>query len=204
MKNLRKGLVFSLVLLSVISLGSVAGTYAKYTSNATGTDSARVAKWSFTVGGTETATTDTFTFNLFETTYTNVASKDLDGDGNNDKVIAPGTEGSFDIVLANASEVNATYDIEYTVTNTNNIPVEFSVDGGTTWKADLTTLNVDDKAINMNGGTETIKVQWRWAFEGTSSTNFTSTQTDATDTALGKDASAVLTVSAKVTATQVD
>ena len=189
MKNLRKGLLFSLVLLSVISLGSVAGTYAKYTSTAAATDSARVAKWSFTVGGTETATSDTFTFNLFNTTY--------------DKVIAPGTEGFFDIVLANASEVNATYDVVYEVTNTNNIPVEFSVDG-TDWTADLTTLNVDDKAINMNGGTETIKVQWRWAFEGTSSENFTSTQTDETDTTLGYAGSAILTVKATVTATQVD
>lgn len=198
MKNLRKGLVFSLVLLSVISLGSVAGTYAKYTSNAVGTDSARVAKWSFTVGGTETATTDTFTFNLFKTTYTNVASEN-----GTDKVIAPGTEGSFDIVLANASEVNAEYDVEYDVTNTNNIPVEFSVDG-TNWTADLTTLNVEDRAISMNGGSETIKVQWRWAFEGTNSANFTSTQTDVTDTTLGTAGSAVLTVKATVTATQVD
>ena len=198
MKNLRKGLVFSLVLLSVISLGSVAGTYAKYTSTAAATDSARVAKWSFTVGGTETATSDTFTFNLFNTTYDNVASAN-----GTDKVIAPGTEGFFDIVLANASEVNATYDVVYEVTNTNNIPVEFSVNG-TDWTADLTTLNVDDKAINMNGGTETIKVQWRWAFEGTSSENFTSTQTDETDTTLGYAGSAILTVKATVTATQVD
>ena len=198
MKNLRKGLVFALVLLSVVSLGSVAGTYAKYTSTATGTDSARVAKWSFTVGGTETATTDTFTFNLFNTTYDNVASAN-----GTDKVIAPGTTGFFNIVLANASEVNAAYDIEYEVTNTNNIPVEFSVDG-TTWESDITELNVDDKAINMNGGTETIKVEWRWAFEGTSSTNFTSTQTDGTDTALGTAGTAVLEVSATVTATQVD
>lgn len=202
MKNLRKGLVFSLVLLSVISLGSVAGTYAKYTSTANATDSARVAKWSFTVGGTETATQNTFAFNLFNTTYDNVASKD-NGDGTHDKVIAPGTTGFFDIVLANASEVNATYDIEYDVTNTNNIPVEFSVDG-TNWTADLTTLNVEDKAINMNGGTETIKVQWRWAFEGTNSANFAATQTDVTDTTLGTAGSAVLTVKATVTATQVD
>lgn len=195
---MKKMSIFAMLLAAVVVTSySVSGTYAKYTSSANSTDNARVAKWSFTVGGAETATTDTFTFDLFNTTYTNVQS------ANSDNVIAPGTEGSFDIVLANASEVNATYDVDYVVTNTANIPVEFSVDG-TNWTADLTTLDVEDKAINMNGGTETIKVQWRWAFEGTGSANFTATQTDVTDTALGKDGSAELTVKATVTAVQVD
>ena len=192
MKNLRKGLVFALVLLSVVSLGSVAGTYAKYTSNATGTDSARVAKWSFTVGGTETATTNTFNFDLFDTAYTNDDSETTVQSKNSDNVIAPGTEGEFTIALANNSEVDATYEIDYTVNKTNNsIPVEFSIDG-TTWTADL--ADVAATRINMNNATATITVQWRWLFNGD----------DTTDTTLGTTGTDTITVSAKVTATQVD
>ena len=193
MKNLRKGLVFSLVLLSVISLGSVAGTYAKYTSNATGTDNARVAKWSFTVGGTETATTNTFDFDLFKTAYTNNQSETTVKSKGSDNVIAPGTEGSFTIALANNSEVDATYEIDYTVTRTDNsIPVEFSVNAGQTWTADL--ADVAATRINMDNATANITVQWRWLFDGD----------DTTDTTLGTAGTDTITVSAKVTATQAD
>lgn len=192
MKNLRKGLVFALVLLSVVSLGSVAGTYAKYTSNATGTDSARVAKWSFTVGGTETATTNTFNFDLFNTAYTNDASETTVKSKGTDNVIAPGTKGEFTIALANNSEVDATYEIDYTVNKTDNsIPVEFSVDG-TTWTADL--ADVAATRINMDNATANITVKWRWSFAGD----------DTTDTNLGTTGTDTITVSAKVTATQVD
>lgn len=194
MKNVRNALVLSLVLLSVVSMGSVAGTYAKYTSNATGTDSARVAKWSFTVGTTDIATSSTFTFNLFETVDSNVKT------GVDENIIAPGTEGSFTIALQNDSEVNATYSIDYTVTNTASIPVEFSIDNGATWTTTLT--DVIDTDINMSGATDSITIKWRWAFEGAGSSNYTDSQTDLTDTALGVTGTDTITVSAKITATQ--
>lgn len=194
MKNVRNALVLSLVLLSVVSMGSVAGTYAKYTSNATSTDSARVAKWSFKVGTTDIATSSTFTFNLFETVDSNVKA------GEAENIIAPGTEGSFTISLENNSEVNATYAIDYTVTNTANIPVEFSIDNGTTWTTTLE--DVTDTDINMSGATDSITIKWRWAFEGTSSSNYTVSQTDLTDTALGVTGTDTITVTANITATQ--
>ena len=190
-------LVAVLAVTMMFTMCFVGGTFAKYTSSATGTDSATVAKWSFKVGETDIATTDTFTFDLFKTI------KDSDGINNETEmnpvdgsIIAPGTQGSFDLVLTNASQVTAQYAIDYTVTNNNDIPVKFSVDGGTTWTDDLADVTASDSTkLAANSGTTTIKVQWKWDFNGSD---------DSFDTALGIGGNAVLTVKAEVTATQVD
>lgn len=209
-KNNTMKLMAIILLIAMIALILVSGTYAKYTSSATGTSSARVAKWSFSVGTTNITATDTFTFNLFDTI------KDTDGSTNetdvksSDKVIAPGTSGSFDIVLKNDSEVSAKYAIDYTVNNPDNIPVEFSVDG-TNWNTTLADVGADDTAtkigVDAADKTKTITVQWRWAYEGgkyVDTTNAEKTADDAYDTTLGKDGTKTLEVIAKVTATQVD
>lgn len=198
MKKIRNIFVVTLVLLTVISMGNVAGTYAKYTSTFTGTtDTATVAKWAFEIN--DQAATNTFTFDLFKT-INEADGTTTEGDVAATK-IAPGTGGKFSIKLANKSEVNAKYSVAYTITNEAGIPVEFSIDKGATWTTGLT--NVSATAINQNANT-TIEIQWRWAFEGKDSANYTSTQTDTTDTDLGKAASASITVKADITATQVD
>ena len=203
MNNTRKRssmmvrLVAVLAVTMMFTMCFVGGTFAKYTSSGTGTDTATVAKWSFKVGETDIATTDTFTFDLFKTI------KDSDGINNETEmnpvdgsIIAPGTQGSFDLVLTNASQVTAQYAIDYTVTNTGNIPVQFSVDGGKTWTNDLADVAASDSTkLVANSGTTTIKVQWKWDFNGSD---------DSFDTALGIGGNAVLTVKAEVTATQVD
>lgn len=203
MNNTRKRssmmvrLVAVLAVTMMFTMCFVGGTFAKYTSSGTGTDTATVAKWSFKVGETDIATTDTFTFDLFKTI------KDSDGINNETEmnpvdgsIIAPGTQGSFDLVLTNASQVTAQYAIDYTVTNNNDIPVKFSVDGGTTWTNDLADVAASDSTkLAANSGTTTIKVQWKWDFNGSD---------DSFDTALGIGGNAVLTVKAEVTATQVD
>ena len=203
MNNTRKRssmmvrLVAALAVTMMFTMCFVGGTFAKYTSSGTGTDTATVAKWSFKVGETDIATTDTFTFDLFKTI------KDSDGINNETEmnpvdgsIIAPGTQGSFDLVLKNESQVTAQYAIDYTVTNNNDIPVKFSVDGGTTWTNDLADVAASDSTkLAANSGTTTIKVQWKWDFNGSD---------DSFDTALGIGGNAVLTVKAEVTATQVD
>ncbi len=191
-----------LVLAVAISAYSVGGTYAKYTSTITGTSStARVAKWGFTVGGNPI--TNSFSFNLFDTLKeadTTTAEGDVTS-SNDDKVVAPGTGGQFALSLTNAGEVNAAYTIDYEVTNVSGIPIEFSINGTdwTTSLADVTT----PVAINI-GGTAPITIYWRWAFTGDASANYTATQNDGTDTTLGLAGSAVITVNAAVTVTQVD
>lgn len=188
-----------LVLAITVTAYSVSGTYAKYTSNAAGTSTARVAKWAFTVNSANITKTNTFTFDLFKTVKDSDGAAETDVKvGADENIIAPGTSGSFKIALANASEVNAKYSIAYTVTNDANIPVEFSVNG-TDWTKDLTTLNVTDAAINMTSGEAEVNVQWRWTYEAT--------DRDAADTTLGVnavEADQTITVKADVTATQVD
>ena len=191
-KNKTMKMISITLLIVMIALILVSGTYAKYTSSATGSDSARVAKWAFNVGGTDIAS-NTFKFDLFKTI------KDSDGNeendvvsANGDKVIAPGTSGSFDISLENKSEVSAKYGIVYTVTNEKNIPIKFSTDGQI-WSTDLAEVVADNETtkIAAKNGTKTINIQWKWEFDGD-------------DTQLGKDGTATVTVKADVTATQID
>jgi len=197
--------------LTMITLMIVSGTFAKYTSSATGSDTATVAKWSIKVGsgdGVEIAgSSSTVSFDLFSTI------KDEDGGSEADvagkasgtavgstsataKIIAPGTSGSFDIIVKNESEVNATYSIAFESNNTS-IPIEFSTDG-TTWKSTLSEANVTNAAINMNSAAQTKTVYWRWAYD-------VSAARDTADTNLGVAAQtspASVTLSATISATQ--
>ncbi|MGM9644725.1 MAG: hypothetical protein ACI3X1_06530 [Eubacteriales bacterium] len=168
MNTMKKSaiLIRVMAVLSVVMMFTmcfVGGTFAKYTSNGTGTDSTRVAKWSFKVGEADIATSDTFTFNLFNTVNDTNGTGETDIDPTDGTIIAPGTQGSFALVLTNESEVTAQYAIDYTVTNDDSIPVEFSVDGGNTWTDEL--ADVSATTLAAKTGTTTITVQWRWAFE---------------------------------------
>ena len=58
------------LLITIIAICLVSGTFAKYTSEATASATATVAKWSIEVNDTEIAVTgdhDTIEFDLFET-----------------------------------------------------------------------------------------------------------------------------------------
>ena len=97
-KNTMMRLASILLVAVLMSTCAISGTFAKYTSEQTATDSARVAKWSFKVGETDIATT-AFVFDLFNTV------KDTEGATENDvataenaTIIAPGTSGSFEIL----------------------------------------------------------------------------------------------------------
>ncbi len=209
-KNKTMRMILITLLIAMIALVLVSGTYAKYTSSASGSDTARVAKWSFIVGGNDIVAENTFTFDLFKTI------KDTDGkdetdvvSANADRVIAPGTSGSFDLVLENKSETSAKYSVTYTVTNTESIPVQFSVNG-TDWKDNIEELNIStsatDTKLDANNGTKTITIQWRWAYENTKENATTEEKkaTDEKDMTLGKVGTAKLIVQADVTATQID
>ena len=197
MKDNKLVKVFLIVLLiAMIGLILVSGTYAKYTTTFTGSDTATVAK--FKVSSNTTAET----FDLFKT------AKEVDGttadvDVANGKV-APGTGGKFDIQLTNDSEVKVHYAISLKETNESNIPIEYSL-AGTTYvpAANFASISAADLAIGST--TQTVSVYWRWAFEGKDSTNYKTTQTDTTDYTLGT-ASTAPTVKVEVSTvfTQVD
>lgn len=170
MKKARNILVVTLMLLTVLSFGSVANTYAKYTSTADLSDTAKVAKWDIEVGGKKIWDDSQ---NVSVTLFT-------------DDIIAPGSEGTLDSsaipTIENKSEVDATYEITFSeLNNSSNIPLEYSTDNGTTWKS------IDDVApitgTIAKGATATItdSIKWRWAY-------YVSDDQDSIDTGLGKDA----------------
>ncbi|MBE6972005.1 MAG: hypothetical protein E7446_07835 [Ruminococcaceae bacterium] len=190
MKNKTMRLASVLLIAVLMTTSVISGTFAKYTSAVNGTDTARVAKWVVTLGDKSgTSAEQTFTFDLFNTVNDTLGGLEEHIAPADGTIIAPGTTGYFDIVLTNASEVSATYEIDYTVTNTANIPVQFKVTGGD-WSFSL----ADVAATALASGTTTIKVEWKWAFDGN----------DVTDTNLGVTGTDTITVAAKITATQVD
>ena len=188
------------VLVAVLSLTFVSSTFAKYTSSVTGSDFARVAKWEWKSGSE--VLNDTITFDLFNTIKDENGSAEADVFnklGDPKTVIAPGTSGSFELKFTNNSEVNAKYKIDYTVVK-NGIPVQFSVDGGATWTDDL----ADVAFKNVTQGTEeTVKVEWKWAFDSASD-DYPAGWNDKSDTDLGKAGSAEITVTATVTFEQIN
>ena len=200
MKTNKMMRIASVLLVAVLlSTCAISGTFAKYTSSSTGTDTARVAKWNFTVGGTDITTSNTFTFNLFDTAYVE-SNVDKDGDGS-EVVIAPGTTGSASVTLTNNSEVNATYAVDFSATE-NGVPLQWSVDG-TEWKNDISDLDIAVTNIAMTNGTATINIYWKWAFE--SDSVVTTDQSDEKDTNLGTATTlATVSFSAAITVTQVN
>ena len=188
----------SLLMTCVIS-----GTLAKYTSAATGSATATVAKWSVEVNGTDIAKNDAVTFNLFDTV--NEADTTTDEDNVTTGKIAPGTGGSFALKIDNKSEVDATYTIALTETNASNVPIQYSLDKAA-WTDDLTAINTDQTGVTIDKetGTKTVTVYWRWMFDGTAEGAHAG-QTDETDTALGvADTAPTVEIAASFTATQVD
>ena len=200
------------LLVAIIAVGSyfVSGTYAKYTSSIAGNDNANVAKWSWTINKTDINTyadsikTEAYTFDLFNTIKDTKDSNDETDVAEN--LIAPGTKGAITIDIKNNSEVNATYAIAFTETQSNQpegvtrIPVEYSLDGES-WTTDITTLKVDATNIAMGASATQTTVYWRWVYS-------TDDAADIIDTKIGFEANATnvpnVKVTATVTVTQVD
>ena len=196
-KNKFLKLASILLMLCLITTCGVSGTFAKYTTGGTATDSARVAKWGVNV----TVTGE----DAFKTIYgTTVKSSGTH------KVVAPGTNGSLGTVTITGTPevaVNVTYDVSLTLTGWTDgandyCPLVFTI-GGETYG--LTGIKTSSKAtpthtygtiaelisavegaiegINNSyaagtnlSGKGNISASWEWAFSGND---------DAKDTALG-------------------
>lgn len=201
MKNNKLAKFMAIVLLvTLLAVILVSGTYAKYTTTVSSNDSATVAKWNITLNGEDISkgTQKTLKLGLFDT-INDTGFTNEDTDVTKGK-IAPGTTGKFEIAkLINKSDVNAQYKIIYNITNTSNVPLEFSNDQNASddeWKS-LNEFSMNDFAPlskNSEEGTSTGTIYWRWKFDRSN---------DVADTELGVNAPEVV-VTATITVEQVD
>ena len=202
-KNKMMRIASVLLVAVLLSTCAISGTFAKYVTEATGSDVATVAKWSFKVNDTEIASAEpnTVTFNLFDTI--NDTGNSLDETDVKDNLIAPGTAGSFALKVQNTSEVTAKYTISFSESNDNAVPLQYSVDG-TNWKdsiAELSLSALTDQTLAIGSEAVTHTIYWRWVFEGGGHAG----QTDAYDTALGIMGTApTVTITASIHVEQVD
>ena len=208
-KNYNSIKIFAILLLLVmIILMLIVGTYAKYTTEVEGSDSAVVAKWAWQINDADVSKSDTeFSFNLFDTI------KDTDGNNETDvkaTKIAPGTKGEFEIKVENLSEVNANYNLtleENKGQDVSNAKIEYSIIGtneATDWTTALNTFNLTNTLLEMENGSKTVTVYWRWAYSP-------SETQDDDDTAVGfaaansaSDVDKTITIEATLNFTQVD
>lgn len=223
-KNWTMRVGVALVALTLITSCFVGGTFAKYTTAETGTDSARVAKFGVTV----TANGETFAnaYKDEKAAYTATdATVQADTEGTN--VVAPGTKGNMtSMTLTGKPEVDVEVKYAATVTisdnwkdkdgnfyfplviKVNNTAVELSAatDAASVKSAIETAINNYSKTYEANTdlatvGTESLAVSWEWPFS-------TSDANDVKDTHLGdeaaKDNAATISLSVKTTVTQID
>ena len=234
----KKGMAIGALLMAVAITGySVSGTYAKYISAVDITDEARVAKWDINLMEGTKKLENNHRIDLFQESYTNAGNKyvqslgctttDVDGTDVTtcDRVVAPGTEGSYTFTIEGQTETNYTLNVNLLNTSANTVrligtdgttveydPIRFSLDG-TTWFGydDLATKineQFKDKVYGPNAAVnETVSIQWKWAFDATEATAIGATSDDAKDTKLGNEIAADATshtikLDLKVTAEQ--
>ncbi|MBQ7346366.1 MAG: hypothetical protein IJW55_00245 [Clostridia bacterium] len=206
-KNKMMRLAAIVMMLTLLTTCAISGTFAKYVTKASASDTARVAKWDITYNNDNLE--DTITFDLFNTMKdndgtTNESETDVAKSTSDIAIIAPGTSGSFEIKLKNDSEVAAKYTVALSAVETGgDIPIEYALsnDTDTTWTSDISTLTQTNSRFEMDEEA-TITVYWRWVFEN--GTDTTLETNDGNDTTLGLAGTATVTVTANITVTQID
>ncbi len=193
------------LLLTMIVLCLVSGTFAKYTSSFAGEDTAIVARWDVADGDIEERFDIFDKSKIYDTNGVDfenpVADTDVfqdipqdGGESTEDSRIAPGTWGSFTYELTNGSDVSVAYEVLYTADEAG-IPLEWSLDASN-WVTDVDELNVEE--TRFENSEEEITLYWRWVFENGETT-------DEEDTTLGTaETLATPSIKIDVTFTQID
>ena len=157
-------ILIAVILLLVGFIMIAIGTYAYYRTTITGTVSGTIAAWSFKTNNASSTFT-TITLAPTQTTKTLNAT------------MAPGTSGSFDLVLSSVgSEVPISYEI--TFSNFTNVPtnLQFYSDEDFLNVSDIRTTGYKITGEMGSNSTLTKTIYWKWDY-GTS----TSTTDDDTD-----------------------
>lgn len=189
-EKIKKGIVYSAILISVTTLGIIGGnTYAKYFTKIDGEGNAEIARWSFRANNTST-----FMENIqLSNTYNTSVLKN--------KTIAPGTNGSFDIVL-DATGADVAIDYAITFDNLVNKPTNLKFTYNGTTKSSLEELEdlLKGRITLDDSRTKTLTIYWSWDYQ-TGTTDEEKSNNDRIDTNdSGRDFSFDMTI----TGTQVN
>ena len=213
-KNKMMRAALALLVVTMLTMSIVSGTFAKYVTQGSATDSARVAKF-----GVEVKSTGS----LFSKTYAkgdNTPGGETLSVESEEKVVAPGTKNDTGLTLSLTGKPEVDVKVTFNVTNATEIhlgdyyPVKFTLKKGNTAivendtlakvKEELNKLEVSYTAGTELSSGETINLSWKWDFAGD----------DTKDTKLGDIAAGKATAgdndsintafAATVTVTQVD
>lgn len=160
---------------------------------------AQAQQFDFKVSDNQNVWSTDTTIELFEFSYQNTDGQVTVRSADSNKVVAPGTGGSYTFSLKNASDLNSNYQIWLEAdlsTGASGIPIEFRMSGADGWtdgKGEWLTadeLNKITARKNLySGKSAEYTLYWRWAFERND---------DETDTAYG-DVDVSQDISYKVT-----
>lgn len=178
-----------LLVACLISSVMLSGTFAKYTSEYSGQDTALVARWSFT-GNFDGQELDGTSIKLpiWDHNYsTNIYQRVSDGEGGWDYLIAPGIQGQFTVDFTYDADVNADLIFKFTKSGVGSdlVPLQYSLvsDFSTVYYKlhDLENAIIDtahNGTISGSDGIYTISdtaesdavtinktVYWRWPYE---------------------------------------
>lgn len=210
------------VLVAVLSLTFVSSTFAKYTSDGTATDTARVAKWGVTFTAVTadnkeyglTAVADSTQLDSQDTEISTVADA---------KLLAPGAKVNlafFEISGKPEVAFNVTYEATLDLANWSipeyYCPLVITVNDVKYYGLDYASvgefvaavekaiedLSKDYAANDDLAAAEAPKVTVEWAFESTPGSKVNAS--DANDTELGDKANATLSLTIKAIVTQID
>lgn len=228
MKKNKMMRIASVLLVAVLlSTSVISGTFAKYTTTGTGTDSAKVAKWGVTIEANGSTFAKSYTA---DDTSASTVTNSVVTTGE-DNIVAPGTKGDMTaMTISGTPEVavkvsyEATVELSGWVGNASNAyycPLVIKV-GETEFKgieyqdADAfataiknaiegyTAVYQANQDLSDTNTVKTPSVSWSWAFETTKN----DATCDAQDTYLGDQAAkgnaASISISIKTTVTQVD
>lgn len=220
-KNKMMRLASILLVCVLLTTSVISGTFAKYVTSGSASDTARVAKWGVTITGTADTFAKTYAKN--DGGFTLAANTVV----STEDVVAPGTSGTMA-----AYTINGTPEVAVRVAFTGTLelgdkwvdaastyycPIEITV-GTTTFKGlDYASADEFEAAVNakiatytkdyeagtdLSGiGGDAPTISWSWPFS-------TSAANDVKDTYLGDQAAAgnaaTISLSVTVTATQID
>ena len=152
----KKKIILAVAILSCIILSFLGGqSYAKYVSEVKGNGMAEVATWNFKVNGQK------------EQVQTIQLGSTCDNETLVNNKIAPGTKGSFNIVVdGTGSDVGINYHIQFTNESTKPTNLKFTYDNQQYSSiAELESNLSGTIHANDENKTKTLTIEWQWDYE---------------------------------------